>query len=79
MVEGFRRVAGDEVAETARRSYAGEDVPDEERAHVFAAFGPRLPDEQREAHTPKNLELNLYGMELTEFITSTAGCEVAGA
>ena len=64
LVEGFRRVAGDEVAEIARRSYAGEPVPDEEWARVFAAFGPHLPDEEREAHTPKNRELNPHGMEL---------------
>jgi pimeloyl-ACP methyl ester carboxylesterase len=64
MVEGFRRVAGDEVAQIAGRSYAGEEVPDEEWARVFAAFGRQLPDEEREAHTPKNLELNSYGMEL---------------
>jgi len=64
MVEGFRRVAGDEVAEIAGRAYAGESVPDEEEARVFSAFGPHLPDEEREAHTPKNLELNSRGMEL---------------
>ena len=64
MVEGFRRVAGDEVAEIAGRSYAGEPVPDEEWARVFAAFGPHLPDEERKAHTPQNLELNSRGMEL---------------
>jgi pimeloyl-ACP methyl ester carboxylesterase len=64
MVEGFRRVAGDEVAEIARRSYADEPVPDEEWARVFSAFGPHLPDEEREAHTPQNLELNSHGMEL---------------
>ena len=55
MVEGFRRVAGDEVAEIARRSYAGESVPDEEWARVFAAFGPHLPDEERKAHTPRRI------------------------
>ena len=64
LVEGFRRVAGDEVAEIARRSYAGESVPDEEWARVFAAFGPHLPDEERKAHTPQNLELNSRGMDL---------------
>ena len=47
LVEGFRRVAGDEVAEIAGRSYAGEEVPDEEWARVFAAFGPNLPDEEQ--------------------------------
>ena len=64
MVEGFRRVAGDEVAEIAARDYAGEPVPDEEWARVFAAFGPRVPDNERRAHTPKNLELNSRGMDL---------------
>jgi pimeloyl-ACP methyl ester carboxylesterase len=64
MVDAFRRVAGDEVAEIARRSYAGEEVPDEEWARVYTAFGPHLPDEDRRARTPKNLELNSHGMEL---------------
>ena len=64
VVEGFRRVAGDEVAEIARRSYAGESVPDEEWARVASAFGPRVPDEERRARTPKNLELSSHGMDL---------------
>jgi pimeloyl-ACP methyl ester carboxylesterase len=64
MVEGFRRFAGDEVAEIAGRSYGGDEVADEEWARVFAAFGPHLPDREREAHTLKNLGLNSYGMEL---------------
>ncbi|MGN6176354.1 MAG: alpha/beta fold hydrolase [Streptosporangiaceae bacterium] len=64
MVEGYRRVAGDEVAQFAGRSYAGEEVPDEQRARVFAAFGRNLPDAEREAHTPQNLPLNAHGMNL---------------
>jgi pimeloyl-ACP methyl ester carboxylesterase len=64
LVEGFRRVAGDEVAEIARRSYAGEEVPEDEWARVFAAFGPRVPGEEQRAQTPKNLELNAHGAEL---------------
>ena len=64
LVEGFRRVAGDKVAAIAARSYAGEDVPEEEWARVYAAFGVRVPDEERKARTPKNLELNSHGMEL---------------
>lgn len=64
LVEGFRRVAGDEVAEIARRSFAGEEVPDEEWARVFAAFGRRQPDEEQRARTPQNLELNRHGMDL---------------
>ena len=64
LVAGFRRVAGEEVAQIARRSYDGEPVSDEEWARVFTAFGAHLPDQRREAHTPKNDELNTRGMEL---------------
>ena len=64
LVEGFRRVAGDEVAEIAGRSYAGEDVPDAEWDRVFAAFGLHVPHEERKALAPKNLELNEHGMDL---------------
>jgi proline iminopeptidase len=64
LVESFRRVAGDEVAELAERSYRGDEVTDEEWARVYAAFGHHVPDEERQAGTPKNLELNSHGMEL---------------
>jgi pimeloyl-ACP methyl ester carboxylesterase len=64
LVEGFRRVAGDEVAEIAGRSYAGDEVTDEEWARVYAAFGRHVPHEGRQAHTPENLELNTYGMDI---------------
>ncbi len=64
VVEGFRWVAGDEVAEIAGRSYAGESVPDDEWALVAAAFGPHVPDDERKARMPKNLELNSRGMDL---------------
>ena len=68
VVDGFRRVAGDEVAEIARRSYAGESVPDEEWALVAAAFGPRVPDDDQKARMPKNLELNSHGMDLVRHL-----------
>lgn len=64
LVEGFRRIAGDEVADIAGRSYRGETVSDEEWARVFAAFGSHVPDKEQGARTPKNLELNAHGMEL---------------
>jgi pimeloyl-ACP methyl ester carboxylesterase len=64
MVEGFRRVAGDEVAEIAGRSYGGDEVTEQEWARVFAAFGLHVPDEERKARTPQNLDLNSHGMEL---------------
>jgi pimeloyl-ACP methyl ester carboxylesterase len=64
IVESFRRLAGDEVAAIAARSFTGEEVPDEEWARVFVAYGPNRPAEEREAHTPKNLELNAAGIEV---------------
>ncbi len=65
LVEGFRAVAGDAVADLARRSYAGEDVTDAEWDQVYAAFGPHLPNqERRRATVPVNGELNERGMEL---------------
>jgi proline iminopeptidase len=64
LVEGFRRVAGDEVAEIAGRSFTGETVSDEESARVSAAFGPHVPDNEQRTRPRKNLELNAPGMEL---------------
>lgn len=43
LVGGFRRVAGPEVAELARRDYGGDPVTDAQWAKVFAAFGPVVP------------------------------------
>jgi proline iminopeptidase len=64
LVEGFRRVAGDEVAEIAGRSFRGEEVADEDWTRVAAAFGPRVPDQEQGARALKNLELNKPGMDL---------------
>jgi proline iminopeptidase len=64
MVEGFRRVAGDEVAKIARRSYIGETVADDEWRRVFTAFGPHRPTAEQLARMPDNLPLNEYGMEV---------------
>jgi pimeloyl-ACP methyl ester carboxylesterase len=61
LVEGFRRAAGDEVAAIAARSYAGEDVADDDRARVYAAFGTHQPD--RDGH-PVNADLNRPGMDI---------------
>lgn len=63
LVAGFRRVAGDEVAEIARRSYgAGGPVTEVEWARCFAAFGPSVPDEDQLARRIRNLELGPPGM-----------------
>ena len=64
LVEGFRRVAGDEVAEIAHRSFSGEGVSDEEWNLVAVAFGPRVPDDEQCARPRMNLELNAPGMDL---------------
>jgi pimeloyl-ACP methyl ester carboxylesterase len=64
LVEGFRRVAGDEVAALARRDYSGDPITDEEWARVFAAFGPRIPSTEQLARRVRNPELGTHGMEL---------------
>lgn len=65
LVEGFRRVGGDEVAEFARRSFSGEGVTPEESARIYAAFGPQVPDEDDRARTIVNGELGAPGSQLT--------------
>jgi proline iminopeptidase len=64
LVEGFRAVAGDAVAEIAGRSFRGEEVADADWSRVSAAFGPHVPGKAQGARPRKNLELNAPGMEL---------------
>lgn len=64
LVRAFRSVAGDEVAELARRDYGGEPVPDEQWAEVFAAFGPHVPSPEQLARRIRNPELGAVGMDL---------------
>jgi pimeloyl-ACP methyl ester carboxylesterase len=64
LVEGFRRVAGDEIAELARRDYDGDPVTDEEWARIFAAFGPKVPSKEELARRIRNPEVGECGMEL---------------
>lgn len=64
LVESFRRAAGDDVAELAKRSYSGEAVSDAEWARVFAAFGPRVPDAEQLGRRIRNAEVGAHGMEL---------------
>lgn len=64
LVEGFRRFGGDDVADLARRDYGGDPVTDEEWARVFAAFGPRVPDQHQLGRRIRNPELGVHGMEL---------------
>ncbi len=64
LVEGFRRAAGDEIAELAGRAYRGDEVTDDESDRVFAAFGIHVPNDAVRARTPQNSELNVHGMDL---------------
>lgn len=64
LVGGVRRVAGDEVAELARRDYVGDDVTVEEWARIFAAFGPHVPDEEQLGRRIRNPAVGAHGMEL---------------
>jgi pimeloyl-ACP methyl ester carboxylesterase len=64
LVEGFRTVGGDEVAELARRDFGGEPVTGAESDRVFAAFGPRVPDADEMARTVGNPAVNGPGMDL---------------
>jgi proline iminopeptidase len=64
LVEGFRRAAGDRVAEFAGRGYAGDPTTEDEDAAVYAAFGPHVPGAEQLQRRRQNLELNPYGMKL---------------
>jgi proline iminopeptidase len=64
LVEAFRRVGGDRLADVAARSFGGEPVTEEEDALVFAAFGPRIPDDEQPSRAPLNSDLNTHGMRL---------------
>jgi pimeloyl-ACP methyl ester carboxylesterase len=64
LVDGFRQVAGDEVAGLAGRDDGGEPVSDDEWGRVFAAFGPAVPDADALARRTQNLALGPHGMAL---------------
>lgn len=64
VVAGFRRVAGDRVAELARLDYGGAAVSDEGWAAIFAAFGPRVPSDDQLSRRVRNPGLSEPGMNL---------------
>ena len=64
LVEGFRRLGGDEVAELARRDYGGDPVTGAEWAGVFAAFGPHVPSPDELARRIRNPEVGAAGTAL---------------
>lgn len=64
LAEGFRRVAGDEVAALARRDYSGEDIGSDAWARVFAAFGPRVLDRDELARCVPSPDIGRRSIEL---------------
>lgn len=73
LTEGFRALAGDEVAALARRDYSVEDLDEEEGRGVFAAFGPRIPTDEELARRIQNLDLGDRGSELLVTFDGSAG------
>jgi proline iminopeptidase len=64
LVESFREVADDRIAEIARRDFSGEASSDEELAAAFAAFGPNVPEPDELARRIGNPEIGGRGSEL---------------
>jgi len=65
VVEGFRQMADDEVADIVRRSYLGDDtVTPEEWDRCWQLFGGWVPGAVEKARIPRNQELNVAGGEL---------------
>jgi pimeloyl-ACP methyl ester carboxylesterase len=66
LVERFRRVGGDEIADVVRRSYGGDraSVTPEEWAPCWKLFGHWVPGEQERARAIANVALNAPGLEL---------------
>ncbi len=58
LTEGFRRAAGDDVADLARRAWADEPVTEDEWATVFAAYGPNVPSPAALARRRPNTDLD---------------------
>lgn len=63
LAEGFRAVAGDDVAALARADFGGDAVSDDEWARVFAAFGPSVPGADELARRVGNQAVAEVGME----------------
>jgi pimeloyl-ACP methyl ester carboxylesterase len=68
LAEGFRRMAGEEVATLARRDYGGDDVTDDEWARVFATFGPHVPTPEELGRRTQNLAVGPVGMQLLRML-----------
>jgi proline iminopeptidase len=68
VVERFREIGGDEIADIARREYGGDrDVTTEEWARCWKVFGPWVPGQQELARIPRNERFNtLWGPRLKD-------------
>jgi proline iminopeptidase len=66
VVDGFRRLGGDEVGETVRRVYSGDSssVTADEWAQCWAVFGGWVPGREELTRTTVNRELNAPGLAL---------------
>lgn len=64
LVDGVRRLGGDDVAEIAQRAYGGDSVSPEEWGRVFPLFGPHVPDEDELTRRIRNPDVHAHGMEL---------------
>jgi len=64
LVEGFRAVADDRIADIARRDFGGEPVSDAEAEQVAGAFGPNVLEPEERARQIDNPDLGPHGMEL---------------
>jgi proline iminopeptidase len=66
IVDGFRRIGGDEVAEIVGRVYGGDrrSVTTEEWARCWRLFGPWVTGEEEKARMIVNRDLNAPGLQL---------------
>ena len=72
LTEGFRGIAGDEVAALARRDYSIDGLDEEDSSRVYAAFGPNVPSPAERARTVMNPALGPFGGKLLVRFDATA-------
>lgn len=72
LTEGFRALAGEEVAALARRDYSIDDLTEAESTRVYAAFGPHVPTDAELARRVQNLALSAHGGQLLVTFDGTA-------
>ena len=63
MVERFRALGGDDVAEIIRRDFSGEALTEEEWAPAYAVYGPRIPSRGARDRVLRHPEIAAAGME----------------